>query len=279
MTKSDYKPPRYIANKIKQDIGPVWWSGNWSDEEQDIINDIYNKCGDVKKTQEELSDMKIRCWEEEKEKYGDLSRILKVRSLYTIAECLYFKNDREKAIKQVVKIKNEVFKEHTRLRQNGWKKIKQEVLNNDNNACVVCGHTDNLEVHHIIPFEKVKVHEFENLITLCTKCHDYISNDKLWIMADFLKYNPKQVWNEVVFVYLNILQSRGFFVSVTRKVSSSWTGNVSCNWIISKTPIKKPIKKTVKKARKYYQSRRNAKNHKSKKDKVCFESGKGYYIK
>lgn len=228
--------PRNKHTTLKKQIGPVWWSGNWSDDEQNIINDIFTKCGDVQKTCDELTKIKLHLYYLEKQKYGDLKRVIKVRSLYTIADCLYSKKYRVKALKQVNEYKSNEIKLRQKLRQNGWAKIRKEVLDKDNNVCVVCGNANNLEVHHIIPFKKAKVHDIKNLITLCTKCHDYISNERLWITGFYINYNPEQIWNDVVLVYLKVLQSRGFFVSVSRDVSSSWTGNDSYNWVISQTP-------------------------------------------
>jgi len=37
--------------------------------------------------------------------------------------------------------------------------------------CAVCGQTSALDVHHIIPWEKVEKHEQANLICLCAVCH------------------------------------------------------------------------------------------------------------
>ncbi len=51
---------------------------------------------------------------------------------------------------------------------------KREVLKRDKNSCVVCGSTENLEIHHIIPVmgstikNQDKAH---NLALLCKECH------------------------------------------------------------------------------------------------------------
>ena len=52
-----------------------------------------------------------------------------------------------------------------------WKLIRVEVLYKYNYKCVKCGETDKLDVHHVIPFSKVKEHEINNLIVLCRSCH------------------------------------------------------------------------------------------------------------
>lgn len=52
-----------------------------------------------------------------------------------------------------------------------WKLIRTEVLYKYKYKCVKCGLNKNLDVHHIIPFRKVKEHKIENLIVLCRSCH------------------------------------------------------------------------------------------------------------
>jgi 5-methylcytosine-specific restriction enzyme A len=61
------------------------------------------------------------------------------------------------------------------MRENSWrwKKLRAEHLQKEP-ACVVCGRTQHLEVHHVIPvaFAPEKQFSPENLITLCAyPCH------------------------------------------------------------------------------------------------------------
>jgi hypothetical protein len=54
-----------------------------------------------------------------------------------------------------------------------WKSVRENHLKN-NKFCAACGRTDNLEVHHIIPYQLDPSKELDpnNLITLCGKyCH------------------------------------------------------------------------------------------------------------
>jgi Restriction endonuclease len=51
---------------------------------------------------------------------------------------------------------------------------KREVLKRDQNLCVVCGSTENLEIHHIIPVMGSTIKdqdESHNLALLCKECH------------------------------------------------------------------------------------------------------------
>lgn len=60
---------------------------------------------------------------------------------------------------------------------NEWKKIRKKIINRDKH-CLICGSTDHLEVHHIIPLDvnwelrKEKL----NLITLCKSHHNLVHN-------------------------------------------------------------------------------------------------------
>lgn len=49
--------------------------------------------------------------------------------------------------------------------------MRQQVLEYDDFSCLGCGRTKRLEVHHLIPIIYGGEDEFDNLITLCNKCH------------------------------------------------------------------------------------------------------------
>ena len=53
------------------------------------------------------------------------------------------------------------------------KKLVQEVLDRDNGVCQICFRPGD-DIHHIAVagMGRKKVHELENLITLCRKCHN-----------------------------------------------------------------------------------------------------------
>lgn len=50
--------------------------------------------------------------------------------------------------------------------------LRRKVLIEAGHRCAIptCRHMD-VEVHHIIPWEKCQKHEYENLIALCPNCH------------------------------------------------------------------------------------------------------------
>jgi hypothetical protein len=51
--------------------------------------------------------------------------------------------------------------------------IKRKVLIESGYKCAIhtCNNNNDLDIHHIIPFEKCNKHEYENLIALCPNCH------------------------------------------------------------------------------------------------------------
>lgn len=52
-----------------------------------------------------------------------------------------------------------------------WRQARRKALKRDGNKCVLCSNTQNLNVHHIIPYRYSKSHDLDNLITLCRSCH------------------------------------------------------------------------------------------------------------
>ena len=56
-----------------------------------------------------------------------------------------------------------------------WQKIRQQVLERDNNECQICNtNTQVLNIHHIIPRRKEGLHSINNLISVCDDCHGLI---------------------------------------------------------------------------------------------------------
>lgn len=71
------------------------------------------------------------------------------------------------------------------LKTEEWKEKRQKILNRDNNKCVYCGKTHNLQVHHkyyskypngfrVYPWN----YPDDALITLCDECHKKVHNKK-----------------------------------------------------------------------------------------------------
>jgi len=61
------------------------------------------------------------------------------------------------------------------LQSDEWRKIAQAVKDRDNNACVLCGSTTNIQAHHKTYEHIFKEDEhLEDLITLCNDHHEMI---------------------------------------------------------------------------------------------------------
>jgi len=65
-----------------------------------------------------------------------------------------------------------------------WHERRRYVLERDHHACVKCGSTESLHVHHVVPRKVRRDHGVGNLITLCHVCHGkehhttFLSNDE-----------------------------------------------------------------------------------------------------
>jgi hypothetical protein len=64
-------------------------------------------------------------------------------------------------------------------RGKGWRGIRVQVRRRDGNKCRICGNTERLSVHHIIPWRLTHDNSFSNLITLCGTCHPKVECGKL----------------------------------------------------------------------------------------------------
>ncbi|MBF0109279.1 MAG: HNH endonuclease [Magnetococcales bacterium] len=58
--------------------------------------------------------------------------------------------------------------------------IKRKVLVEAGHRCAIptCRHID-VDVHHIVPWEKCQKHEYENLIALCPNCHRRVHKNEI----------------------------------------------------------------------------------------------------
>jgi HNH endonuclease/NUMOD3 motif len=65
--------------------------------------------------------------------------------------------------------------EYQKLYNKGWRTIKAKALARDDRLCKVCGaRRSRMDVHHVIPFAVNPVHQLDNLVTLCTRCHSHV---------------------------------------------------------------------------------------------------------
>lgn len=61
-----------------------------------------------------------------------------------------------------------------------WKEKREEILQRDNNKCVICGNEEHLHIHHKQYHFSESLHRFVNpweyqnkyFITVCNECHE-----------------------------------------------------------------------------------------------------------
>ena len=73
---------------------------------------------------------------------------------------------------------------------------REHILSRDEGMCVKCGSENDLEVHHIIPYEEEGEFEPANLATLCSDCH-FEAHDEEWGWGDVTYDSCEEFWNWV----------------------------------------------------------------------------------
>ncbi len=61
-----------------------------------------------------------------------------------------------------------------RLDADSYRRLCQQVLERDGWRCQCCGRPTDLQVHHIQPRGRLGADAEQNLITLCSRCHEDI---------------------------------------------------------------------------------------------------------
>ena len=79
-----------------------------------------------------------------------------------------------------------------------WRKLRQECLHRDRYTCQRCDKrfkSDDLTGHHMIPRAEGGADKIQNLITLCSPCHDFVEiaglKDKASIIGSY-QTEPKE---------------------------------------------------------------------------------------
>lgn len=91
------------------------------------------------------------------------------------------------------------------LNREEWRQIRKAILIRDDYACLRCEKKSKsgkgLSIHHIVPRDDDGGNNYENLITLCHSCHDFVEVEKLRSLIEIIgsidptesKLEPKKV--------------------------------------------------------------------------------------
>lgn len=77
-------------------------------------------------------------------------------------------------------------------------KIRYEILERDNYQCVLCGSTEELEVHHMLALYLGGKSVTDNLITLCSFCHLYAPETGTEANKRYLKQRNKVAYEQLM---------------------------------------------------------------------------------
>lgn len=66
-------------------------------------------------------------------------------------------------------------------RSGQWARVRREHLEREP-ACIACGRTDDLEIHHAVPYHEDQSKELDpaNLCTMCHDCHLSVAHAYNW---------------------------------------------------------------------------------------------------
>jgi 5-methylcytosine-specific restriction endonuclease McrA len=64
-----------------------------------------------------------------------------------------------------------------RLGPDAYRKLAQDVLERDGWRCQHCGRHDQLQIHHIVRRSQSGADCEDNLIVLCSECHEALHSD------------------------------------------------------------------------------------------------------
>jgi hypothetical protein len=69
---------------------------------------------------------------------------------------------------------NEIISKELRIQIPKW--LRKEILDRDNNECIICGYKDNLELHHEKPIKENSFFQLDKdyIHTICRTCHLFI---------------------------------------------------------------------------------------------------------
>ena len=114
------------------------------------------------------------------------------------------------------------------LKDPRWQKKRLEVFKRDKFMCKACKDIkENLQVHHITYFKDMKPHEYQlkYLITLCSTCHNDVTNYKKIIKEniDLNFITPNQLYELCDIIHYSKRLTTSELVQISNKVKSIYT--------------------------------------------------------
>ena len=110
--------------------------------------------------------------------------------------------------------------------EKGFYNVKQAVLYRDNYTCQICGKNHGrLEVHHIHFKSQGGSDRMDNLVTLCSECHNKIHKNKLTFNKKVKSFNHathmniirKKLFEALNNVFDNVFETYGYLTKYTRE--------------------------------------------------------------
>lgn len=116
------------------------------------------------------------------------------------------------------------------LKDPKWISKRNQILSRDNNTCQFCGCQDRyMQVHHkrYIKGNKPWEYEDKDLITLCNRCHEYITDEKNSLYESFV--SVRDDFRDFGFsdaVFGAILDSFSSFFESIKEGEENWRENI-----------------------------------------------------
>lgn len=117
-------------------------------------------------------------------------------------------------------------KEYQNGEGKGFYNVKQAVLSRDNYACQICGkQKEHLHVHHIVFKSNGGSNRMDNLVTLCSECHEKIHKGELKFNKKVKTYKHaahmniirKRVVEALKKEYTNVYETYGYLTKYIRE--------------------------------------------------------------
>lgn len=125
----------------------------------------------------------------------------------------------------------------SQLQDERWLDLSKQIRERDNQFCVFCGSTHNLNVHHINYVKGLKAYEYpkESLITLCEKCHEKLHIEKNMKLLDNVNIGDKYAYDHSDFTNYNLVSDIDYISKTITLMGVDTGGGWDSIWFKSYT--------------------------------------------